>query len=392
MNGSGKQQIKAWLKSGVIDAGSFVATTAGTPQGGVLSPLLSSIALHGLESLINQEFPVNSAGIIKGALSKFGYKITRPTVIKYADDFVVLNESIVVIKRCEEIIKDWLKDIDLELKPEKTRIAHTLYSHLSEDGQPGFDFLGHHIQQYPVGKYRDNKNSQGKSLGFITLITPSKKAIETHKQKLKSIITKNKSRSQAELIKDLSPVIRGWAMYFRVSDAGTTGDFARLDRVTYLRLRRWAKRQTGSINKGHQKYWHTIGDHHWVFTTRAESNPLRLLTHSEFHSSVNDYVKVLGDKSPFDGDLIYWSLRLSKRPEMPSTKAKLLNQQQGKCKSCDLHFQQVDVLEIDHIQPLTCGGKKEYQNLQLLHRHCHDAKTATDGSLKSHSDKGKHTE
>ncbi len=103
-----------------------------------------------------------------------------------------------VIKRCEKIIKDWLKGIDLELKPEKTRIAHTLYPQLSEDGQPGCDFLGHHIQQYPVGKYRDNKNSQGKILGFITLITPSKKAIEAHKQDMKSIITKNRSRSQAE--------------------------------------------------------------------------------------------------------------------------------------------------------------------------------------------------
>jgi len=97
-------------------------------------------------------------------------------------DFVVLNESIAVIKRCEEIIKDWLKGIGLELKPEKTRIAHTLHPHLSEDGQPGFDFLGHHIQQMRVGKYRDNKNSHGKSLGFITLITPSKTAIETQKK------------------------------------------------------------------------------------------------------------------------------------------------------------------------------------------------------------------
>jgi RNA-directed DNA polymerase len=150
-----------------------------------------------------------------------------------------------------------------------------------------------------VGKYRDNKNSQGKKLGFITLITPSKKAIEAHKYEMKSIITKHRSRSQAELIKDLNPIIRGWASYYRVSDAGTTGDFSRLDRITYLRLRKWAKRQTGSINLGHQKYWHTIGDNHWVFTTRSESNPLRLLTHIEFHSSVNDYVR--GCLKSFEG-------------------------------------------------------------------------------------------
>ncbi|OWY64585.1 hypothetical protein B7486_46440 [cyanobacterium TDX16] len=182
MNGSVRQQIKAWLKSGVIDSGFFVATKAGTPQGSVLSPLLSSIALHGLESLINQEFPANSAGKIRGAKSKFGCEISQVTCIRYADDFVVLNESLAVIKRCEEIIKDWLKGIGLGLKSEKTRIAHTLHPQLSENGQPGFDFLGHHIQQVKVGKYRDNKNSQGTRLGFITLITPSKKAIENHKQ------------------------------------------------------------------------------------------------------------------------------------------------------------------------------------------------------------------
>jgi RNA-directed DNA polymerase len=129
MNGSVRQQIKAWLKSGVIDSGKFVATTAGTPQGGVISPLMSSIALHGLESLINQEFPVNKAGKIIGAKSKFGCQISQVTCIRYADDFVVLNESLAVIKRCEEVIRDWLEGIGLELKPEKTRIAHTLCPH-----------------------------------------------------------------------------------------------------------------------------------------------------------------------------------------------------------------------------------------------------------------------
>jgi RNA-directed DNA polymerase len=95
---------------------------------------------------------------------------------------------------------------------------------------------------------------------------------------------------------------------------------------------------------------------------------------------VNDYVKVRGDKSPFDGDLIYWSLRLSKHPEMPTIKAKFLKQQKGKCAWCSLHFHQSDLLEIDHIKPISCGGRKEWQNLQLLDRHCHDDKTTNDGS------------
>ncbi|BAZ09099.1 putative reverse transcriptase [Calothrix sp. NIES-4071] len=387
VKGKIKQQIKAWLKSGAIDSGKFIASNDGTPQGGVLSPLLANIALHGLENLIDQEFPANKSGKVIGSKAKFGQQIQKPTFIRYADDFVVLNESKAVIIRCEAIIKEWLKGIGLELKPEKTRITHTFHPHLSEDGIAGFDFLGHHIQQHPAGKYRDNKNSRGISLGFVTLITPSKKAIEAHKQNIKTIFTKNKSRSQAQLIKDLNPVIRGWARYYRVSDAGTTGDFARLNRVLYLRLRRWAKRQTGSTNKGHQKYWHTIGDKKWVFATRPTSDALELITYIEFHSSVNDYVKVLADKSPYDGDSLYWSQRLSKHPEMPSRKSLLLKQQKGKCAWCGLHFKEGDVLEVDHIEPTTCGGKDKWENLQLLHRHCHDEKTASDGSQKSRSDK-----
>jgi RNA-directed DNA polymerase len=386
MNGKVRQQIKAWLNSGVIDSGEFIATTAGTPQGGVLSPLLANIALHGLETLIEQEFPANKSGKVRGSQKRFGYKICQPSFIRYADDFVILHESRAVINRCEEIIRNWLQGIGLELKPEKTRVAHTLHAHLSENGQAGFDFLGHHIQHKKVGKYRDNKNNLGEKLGFITLITPSKKAIDSHKKVMKSIITKHRSSSQAELIKDLNPIIRGWATYYRVSDAGTAGEFDRLDKITYLQLRRWAKRQTGSISEGHQKYWHTIGNNHWVFTTRPDSNGLKLLNHIEFHSSVNDYVKVRGDKSPYDGDIIYWSLRLSNHPDLPTTKRNLLKQQKGKCMGCGLNFIEGDLLEIDHIKPISCGGKKEWKNLQLLHRHCHDVKTATDGSQKSRSD------
>ncbi|MEH2410913.1 HNH endonuclease [Nostoc sp.] len=97
-------------------------------------------------------------------------------------------------------------------------------------------------------------------------------------------------------------------------------------------------------------------------------------------------MKVKSDKSPFDGDLIYWSSRLGAHPEMPNRKAKLLKQQKGKCAWCGLHFLEEDVLEVDHKTPLSLKGKDQWKNLQLLHRHCHDEKTSIDGSLKSVSD------
>lgn len=379
IKGKVRQQIKAWLKSGVIDSGAFTATSEGTPQGGVISPLLANISLHGMEARIKQEFPEMAQKGRETWFHKKGTHFSPPNIIRYADDFVILHESKAVVQRCREIISEWLIGIGLELKPEKTRLTHTFNLELSEDGFAGFDFLGHHIQQYPAGKYRSSKDTHGKKLGFNTLITPSMKACKVHLEEVGRIIKKHRSLPQSALIKDLNPVIRGWASYFSHSDAQTVGELKTQDYLTYLKLRRWAKRRCGNSKNGHDKYWTSIGDNNWVFATRkGEANPLRLLSHSEFGSSSTNYVKVKGDKSPYDGDLIYWSSRLGTYPEMPNRKAKLLKQQKGKCPWCGLNFHDWDVIEEDHIIPRAIGGKDEYKNLQLLHRHCHDEKTAID--------------
>jgi RNA-directed DNA polymerase len=379
IKGKVRQQIKAWLKSGVIDQRVFTATSEGTPQGGVISPLLANIALHGLEKRIEQEFPSDSCNRIRNSTKKYGKIISVPNIIRYADDFVVLCEEKFVVQRCRDIISEWLKGIGLELKPEKTRLTHTLHPGLSEDGKAGFDFLGHHIQQYQAGKYRSDLDSQGRPIGFDTLITPSKKASKAHQEEIGRLIKKHRSSPQAALIKDLNPVIRGWTSYFSNSDAQTVRELSKQDNLTYLKLRRWAKNRCGLTSKGHYKYWIAIEGKNWVFATREGiANPLRLLKHSEFGSSSTSYVKVKGDKSPFDGDTVYWSSRLGIHPEMSSRKAKLLKQQKGKCPWCELRFQEWDVMEVDHKIPRALGGKDEWKNLQLLHRHCHDEKTAQD--------------
>ena len=379
IKGKVRRQIKAWLKSGVIDSGVFTATSEGTPQGGIISPLLANIALHGMEERIKQEFPDMSQTMRETWFHKKGTKFRSPNVIRYADDFVVLHENKAVVQRCREIISQWLADIGLQLKPEKTRLSHTLNPEFSEDGKAGFDFLGHHIQQYPIGKYRSAKDSLGGILGFKVLITPSQKAIKVHQEQIKQTIKKHDSSPQMALIKELNPIIRGWSAYYSYSDAQSVGELSKQDYLTYLKLRRWAKSRCGNINDGHQKYWTTIGNNNWVFATReGNANPLRLLTHTEFGSSSTEYVKVKDDKSPFDGDTVYWSTRMGVLPELPHRTAKLLKQQKGKCFHCGLSFQSWDVIEVDHIIPRANGGKDEYKNLQLLHRHCHDEKTATD--------------
>ncbi|MHC5673511.1 group II intron reverse transcriptase [Nostoc sp.] len=389
IKGKVRQQIKAWLKSGVIDKGAFTSTSVseagartratGTPQGGVISPLLANIALYGMEERIKQEFPDMSHAGRETWFHKKGTHFVPPNIIRYADDFVILHENKAVVQRCREIISEWLAGIGLELKPEKTRLTHTLNHELSEDGKAGFDFLGHHIQQYAAGKYRSNRNGHGKILGFNTLITPSAKASKAHIEEIGRIITKHRSSPQAALIKDLNPVIRGWTSYYSKSDAKTVGELSKQDYLTYLKLRRWAKRRCGTSKAGSDKHWTSIDGDNWVFATReGNANPLRLLKHNQFECSSTDYVKVKVDKSPYDGDTVYWSKRLGTHPQMPNRKAKLLKLQKGKCPWCGLSFQEWGVLEVDHIIPRALSGKDEYKNLQLLHRHCHDEKTALD--------------
>ncbi|MBR8838215.1 MAG: group II intron reverse transcriptase/maturase [Stigonema ocellatum SAG 48.90 = DSM 106950] len=367
-----RRQILAWLKSGVIDGKQLFPTLEGTPQGGVISPLLANIALHGMENRIKKEFPKRDT-TIQG--KRVFYNAAQ--LIRYADDFVIIHEDLTVVQKCREIISEWLLDMGLELKPSKTRLIHTLNSLDKEP--PGLDFLGFNIRQYPCGKYTSGKTTQGELLGFSTIITPSKDKVKIHLKEIAKVIDSHKAKPQADLIKLLNPIIKGWANYYRAVPSSKV--FYKLDFLVYQKLRAWAKRRHS--NKSGEwvsdKYWQTIGDDNWVFATREENtNPLVLHKHGQ--TKMIDHAKVKGESSPYDGNLVYWSSRKGKNPEMPKRTATLLKMQKGKCPYCGLYFREDDVMEVDHIIPTSLGGKDCYENWQLLHKHCHDSKTTKDGS------------
>jgi RNA-directed DNA polymerase len=258
----------------------------------------------------------------------------------------------------------------LELKPAKTRLAHTLNP--CEQQNPGFDFLGFTIQQFPVGKYHSKQ-------GFKTIITPSKQKQKVHYDQIARVIEAHKAAPQAALISRLNPIIRGWANYYATVVSKVA--YSDIDDLMYQKLRAWAKRRHPNKNGEwvSKKYWHSLGGDNWVFATRKEgSNPLRLLNHAD--TPIVRHVKVKGESSPYDSNLVYWSTRMGNNPEMPNRVSKLLKRQKGKCAHCGLFFRENDVMEIDHKIPKSQGGKDSYDNWQLLHRHCHDTKTATDGS------------
>ncbi|MGK7921302.1 MAG: group II intron reverse transcriptase/maturase [Trichodesmium sp.] len=357
-----RRLIKQWLKSGVFDNKQLSNTVEGTPQGGVISPLLANIALHGMEERLKEfieklpfEYPNG------GKMSKRD-KRNSLSLIRYADDFVILHEDIKVVLQAKAVIQEWLNQVGLELKPEKTKIAHTLEEY--EGNQPGFDFLGFTIRQWEVKSTKQ---------GFKTLIKPSSKSMKTHYRKLAGIFDKFKNASTNALIARLNPVIRGWANYF--STQVSKKAFSKMDMLVWKRLWRWASRRhpNKSAKWVKNKYFQKIkGNRNWEFNEGGYT----LKRHSDV--PIIRHIKVKGNKSPYDGNWTYWSNRIGKYPGVRKEVTTLLKRQKNKCAFCGPTFSPTDLMEVDHIKPRSKGGDNTYKNKQLLHRHCHDTKTALD--------------
>lgn len=336
------RQIRAWLKAGVMDGDLFQATPTGAAQGSVISPLLANVALHGVEKALWRAF--------RGA--------RRPTLIRYADDLVVIHPTLSVVERSQQVLTKWLSHMGLELKLSKTRITHTLVPH---EGQVGFDFLGFNIRQYPVGKTHSKK-------GFKTIIKPSREAQRRHLRRIGEVVKTYRALPQAALIHRLNPIFRGWANYF--STACSKKIYSRVDHMVYQKLRAWAYRR--HPNKNHHwitgKYWLVDIGEGWVFAARQEQCTMRLFKHTQ--TPVKRHVKVQAGRSPYDGDWVYWSHRLGRYPLTDLTVSKLLKKQDGQCAHCGLYFRSEDLMEVHHLDRDRTNYKQV--NLALLHRHCHD--------------------
>ena len=340
--------IRGWLKAGILDQGEWSFPETGVPQGGVISPLLMNIALHGFEQALVNAVPQRTKD----------RKNNVPGVIRYADDLVVLHPDLDTLIELKQIAEEWLTGMGLRVKPSKTRIVHTLNEH---NGQVGFDFLGFHVRQYRVGKFhtRTFRNKPG----IKTIIKPSREAQRRHLKKVKDTIRQFRGSPQAALIQALNPVIRGWTRYYRACSAKKI--FNRMDLHLIHSLQQWAKfRHSGkSLGWRYRRYWQPRRNA--MSFTDGQACLVKYAT-----TKVERHAKVIGEKSPYDGDWLYWGARLGKSPMYPKRKTTLLKRQQGKCHHCGLRFIDGNVLEVHHHN----GDKNDsrYDNLLLLHAHCHD--------------------
>jgi RNA-directed DNA polymerase len=164
----------------------------GTPQGGVISPLLANIALHGMETAVLSKFERN-----------------RVKVIRYADDFIITSRLLGDILKAKEIVIDFLRGINLELSEAKTRIGHSLKPMGSNNNQVGFDFLGYHFRNITVSVHRGPKSTRGVRQNFRQISSPSKDSVKNHKKALKKILREYKSAPLGAVINRLSSTISG---------------------------------------------------------------------------------------------------------------------------------------------------------------------------------------
>ena len=147
-----------------------------------------------------------------------------------------------------------------------------------------------------------------------------------------------------------------------------------LDHTVYAMLKGWAVSRHPNKKKHWitSKYWRVDDGQGWTF----QPSPGGACLARHAHTSIQRHVKVQGARSPYDGDWVYWSKRVGHHPDVPPRVARLLKQQQGRCRACGWYFTDGDKMEVDHILPKKDGGRDARDHVQLLHRHCHDTKTA----------------
>ena len=241
-----RQVIQGWLTAGVMDGKAFSASETGIPQGGVLSPLLMNVALHGMEAVVVE---TNS------------YSREQPAFVRYADNFVILHSNLQEIQQAARRVKHWLATLGLHLHPRKTQIAHTLTPY---QGQIGFDFLGFSIRQEADEKA---PHGQGRGPGLKTILAPSQEARERHVATLDARLQQLRTATQAQVIRELNPVITGWATYYNGFVPPAT--LSSYDDLLEQKLLRWASKQYPGKDSNWllTRYWHPVGKQKSVFST-----------------------------------------------------------------------------------------------------------------------------
>jgi RNA-directed DNA polymerase len=359
-----REQIGDWLTAGVVDQGLFTRTEEGTPQGGVVSPLLLNVALHGME---------HAAGVRYRTTGIDGVATARdsPVLIRYADDFVALCRTRDEAMQVKARLAAWLTPRGLAFNEDKTRVV---------DLDEGYDFLGFNVRRYHG----------------LLLIKPSKTAVRRIRKRLRIEVRALRGSNAAAVIARLNPIVRGWAAYYRAVVAKEI--FNSLDHYLWKLVYKWARhthpnkptswvvaRYFGMFNKSRQD--------RWVFGDRDSGAYLQKFAWTR----IVRHQLVTGTASPDDPVLAdYWHTRRRRprlQPPVDRTTQQLLDSQRARCVHCGqllLHADRPPQTPreweqwyrglrkaMDHNAiSLRQDGSTHDPQLRLLHAHCHRRTTS----------------
>ena len=343
--------INNFLKAKVFHNGEVFDNETGTPQGGIISPLLANVALTSLDNHIDENH-------------SRGYGISKVIpLIRYADDFVIVCKSKTTAVNIKQSIKKHLSKIGLTLSDEKTKITH-IYD--------GFDFLGFNIRKYRGTHQKSNKPSD-----YSLLIKPQRENVDKVLKGCKDIFVKNKASKQDSLILQLNPKLQGWANYYRYVVSSST--FSKIDNSNWNRAFNWAKRRHPSKSSS------------WIvrkyYTKRKRRKSLDFMDSLNNTGLVRMY-DILSKKrfvivkkkmrvySTENAD--YWRNREYHNTFNSLFMGKLstlFSKQLGACPYCKSQMIEEEVVNGEvhahHMLPRSFGGTDRYSNLRLLHKECH---------------------
>ncbi len=259
-----KSVLKQFLKAGYIFERQLFPTEAGTPQGGIISPILANMTLDGIENMLADKYHKGKSGRIDHHHAA-KYKVN---FLRYADDFIVTAKTEEIAKEVKELIREFLKDRGLELSDEKTLITHI---------DTGFDFLGWNFRKY-----------NGK-----LIVKPSNKSIDKITEKISDTIKRGKAWKQEALIDVLNPIITGWTNYHQTVVSSEV--FHKIDNKIWNMLWHWAKRRHPDKSKHWiaGRYWHSDGNRNWVFSEGDKQLKLlsdtKIVRHIRLKLDMNPY-------------------------------------------------------------------------------------------------------
>lgn len=332
-----KSVLKQFLKAGFVFQGELFPTDEGTPQGGIISPILANMALDGLQQVLSNRFDLSR----KGKYSAFVHNKSQVNLVRYADDFIVTAATKEIAEEAKEIIRDFLQTRGLELSEEKTVITHI---------DNGFDMLGWTFRKF-----------KGK-----LIVRPSKKSVKAFIAKLhETVLGQGKSWEQGQLIHKLNQQLRGWANYHQSVCSSET--FSRIDHILYEMLWRWAKRRHPNKNRKWivGNYWHSRELQNWIFSTDKE----QLLNIAYF--PIIRHTKVRMDANPYFDTQYFIDRKFQRGMKYLSGRfKKVWKEQNGCCFHCGLPMDIGEDKEIFYKTPINMGGTDDVKNMAYVHKHC----------------------